>query len=240
MLRIIGRVRLTVGILSRRLRVLRVTVARRSSEARGASIATERWREGGGIAWVLDSLRQFEETWSAGLSCRSSPAGLSSPAAIDRLLELLRAQDEAVDALHSEADSDSDKDLDFVRCVYLHEMERVKFVLQSYLRTRLYKIEQKTLAILKSDEYRANLSETELAFAQRFNEIVQQNYERSFLLDSLPPSLQGMDDPAIVGAPDLNQAVFFRTKVDYGDHLLPKYVVDIAEGGASLPPKAVS
>ncbi|KAJ3052850.1 GINS complex subunit, partial [Rhizoclosmatium hyalinum] len=162
-----------------------------------------------------DDIQLLTQAW---INERGAPEILAFEGqVIDRLLELLRAQEEHVEELSN----DDANDIDFVRSVYLHEADRVKFVLQSYLRTRLFKIEQKTLAILKSPEYQACLSESELAYAQRFNQIVQETYEKSFLLDSLPPSLQSMDDPNIVGAPDLNQAVFFRTKVDFGDHLLP-------------------
>ncbi|KAJ3094217.1 hypothetical protein HK100_006223 [Physocladia obscura] len=169
-----------------------------------------------------DDVATITRAW---INERSAPDILPfEGAAIARLREMLEVQGDNVDALHDQFDAESaaTNDLHFVRSVYLLEMERVKFVIQSYLRARLFKIEQKTMAILKSVEYRSRLSADELAYAERFNDIVNQSYQKAFLSDSLPISMQKLDDPITVGTPDLNQAVFAKVKEDTGDLLLPK------------------
>ncbi|KAJ3062053.1 GINS complex subunit [Podochytrium sp. JEL0797] len=97
----------------------------------------------------------------AWLDERGAPELLAFVAApLERLLELLRAQEDAIDELSGD---------DFVRSIYLLELERVRFVVASYLRVRLHKIELKTQAILNNPDVNLLLSEPELAYAQRLN-----------------------------------------------------------------------
>ncbi|KAI8617432.1 hypothetical protein BC830DRAFT_1062435 [Chytriomyces sp. MP71] len=135
---------------------------------------------------------------------------------IERTLELVAAQNASVDALATD-----ESDAGFVHSVYSLELERIRFVLRSYMRTRIHKIETHTGALLKNPEYRARMSEDELAYAEQFNRITLENYKKSFLDEACPPSLQTLDDAETANNPNLNQAVFCRVRRDIGPHLLP-------------------
>ncbi|KAJ3354506.1 40S ribosomal protein S27 [Entophlyctis luteolus] len=173
----------------------------------------------------VDDIALLTAAW---MNERAAPALLPfQHGPLARLREMIAVQEETLDSMESEDVTDAD----FIRSVCLLELDRVKFVIQAYLRTRLHKAEQKTMAILDSTDSRMCLSDAELAYAERFNDIVNESYQQAFLLDSLPPSLQSLNDPEIIGSLDLQKAVFVRVQKDIGDLLLPNGdTIDMAKG----------
>ncbi|KAJ3044443.1 GINS complex subunit [Rhizophlyctis rosea] len=119
----------------------------------------------------------------------------------------------------------------FMVVLYQQEMERIKFVIRSYLRTRLLK--KYTPHLLQSEEYRSRMSPEELAFAEqnqhpkhlptRFNDLIEKHYFKS-ILDNLPQWLHRLDDNVngidMVRRPDLEDAVMCRVKEDIGEFQL--------------------
>lgn len=73
------------------------------------------------------------------------------------LLQEEMAQEEATDSVQN-------KDL---FNIYEMEIQRLRFLLRSYLRTRLSKLERHTAFYLQTERMRANLSVAELSFATR-------------------------------------------------------------------------
>ncbi|KAJ3232048.1 GINS complex subunit [Chytriomyces hyalinus] len=137
----------------------------------------------------VDDVSHLTQQW---INERNAPQLLPfEGGAVERILELLQAQTETLEDLNNLDESNDE----FIRSVYALEMERIKFVLRSYFRARLSKIELNTLAILTNPEYRRNLSENELTYAERFNDITNENYKKSFLDEACPPSLQNLNDP---------------------------------------------
>lgn len=59
-----------------------------------------------------------------------------------------------------------DKELGMARTIILWDLNRVKYMMRTYLRTRLQKIEKYVMHILDSEEMRDCLSEKEYQFAQ--------------------------------------------------------------------------
>lgn len=76
-----------------------------------------------------------------------------------------------------------------------------------------WQIDKHTLHYLSTAEMRANLSETELAYATRHQALLHNHYLSSFLA-SFPPPLQNLNDTAgnisMIDSPDLDTAVFVR------------------------------
>ncbi|KAI9725552.1 MAG: GINS complex subunit [Chrysothrix sp. TS-e1954] len=100
------------------------------------------------------------------------------------------------------------------------ELERFKFLVRSFLRSRIAKIDAHLLHILalhngstaSQDGQRPLLSATEASYAHTHAALLERHYNSSFL-SSFPPKLRRLDDRTGVGmveGPDLEQAVFVR------------------------------
>lgn len=73
-----------------------------------------------------------------------------------------------------------DTDDRFYFNVHKMELERVKYLLKAYLRTRLFKIERYLLFLVEKDQ--ANLlSEGEMAYAWSIYEAKKDHYNQTFL-----------------------------------------------------------
>lgn len=133
---------------------------------------------------------------------------------------------------------DMDPKTNFALIVIQTELERFKFLVRSYLRARISKIDRHTLHYLSSADLRARLSPTELAYATRHQALLHNHYLSSFL-GSLPQGLQNLNDTAgnvsMIDAPDLDAAVFVRMLKDRdvhgkgtdADNTLPSSVGDV-------------
>ncbi|KAG0372719.1 GINS complex subunit [Mortierella sp. AD032] len=117
--------------------------------------------------------------------------------------------------------------------VYQTELERVKFVLRSYLRTRISKIERFCAFVLKDAATKKRLSRAEVHYAEK---ATRQHYHSSFL-SSLPQSLQSQDaevfsrNLSMVSQPSLDEAVFCRIMEDIGDFQLDEDETVLLEKG---------
>ncbi|KAH7107140.1 hypothetical protein BKA62DRAFT_686093 [Auriculariales sp. MPI-PUGE-AT-0066] len=99
------------------------------------------------------------------------------------------------------------------------EMERVKFIVRSYLRTRLFKIEKFTPYILSSQSVQTRLSAMELAHTVKYGEIIATQFNNA-VLQHLPADMRALTDekhtyvPAIITEPDKMNFVFARPRED--------------------------
>ena len=75
--------------------------------------------------------------------------------------------------------------------LYQMEIDRVKYLLASYLRTRLRKIEKFVFHILGSEEEFSKLSSNEVAFASKYMEAVERHLKES-CLDQIPDKFRGL------------------------------------------------
>ncbi|VFQ76245.1 unnamed protein product [Cuscuta campestris] len=133
--------------------------------------------------------------------------------------------------------------------LYQMDLDRTMFLLRSYLRTRLQKIEKYVLHIQRSDELWNRLSKQEQRFAQRSAEDIQQHLEQS-VLSKFPPgfnshlkqsSCSEKDD--MVPEPRPNLHVICRSKRDLGAFQLDDRGEDIirieADDLYALPYKSI-
>ncbi|KAJ2660236.1 GINS complex subunit [Coemansia sp. RSA 1200] len=101
------------------------------------------------------------------------------------------------------------------------DVDRVKYLVRSYLRTRLSKIEQHARHYTIDPGYRGRMSQGELDYANGFVDLGDKHTQRSFL-DQLPPHLRDVNDSGIKGLdmvtkPDLDAAVFCRVRSNVGE-----------------------
>lgn len=116
-----------------------------------------------------------------------------------------------------EMTGDMDPKTNFALIVIQTELERYKYLVRSYLRARMAKIDRHTLHYLSTDALRSRLSEMELAYATRHQALLHNHYLSSFL-SSFPPNLQNLNDASagisMIETPDLECAVFIRLLKD--------------------------
>ncbi len=127
----------------------------------------------------------------------------------ERINDNIKRQIEKVE----EMTGDMDPKTNFALIVIQTELERYRYLVRSYLRARIAKIDRHTLHYLSTDDLRSRLSEMELAYATRHQALLHNHYLSSFL-SSFPAGLQNLNDTAggisMIETPDLDSAVFIR------------------------------
>eukprot|EP00039_Didymoeca_costata_P004269 m.72367 g.72367 ORF g.72367 m.72367 type:complete len:212 (+) comp12319_c1_seq1:177-812(+) len=135
----------------------------------------------------------------------------------DAVKELLRLIDEQEELSREHAHDTVDTQ--FLFNVYQMEIGRLKYMVSSYLRTRLWKIEKYVLHITRDAAAKERLSEAELRYAKEYESILKEHMQSSGL-DALPDKFQKIDSQTssenMVVTPDLNSYVFIRVNESIG------------------------
>ncbi|KZT20692.1 GINS complex Sld5 component [Neolentinus lepideus HHB14362 ss-1] len=158
---------------------------------------------------------------------------------LGRLLDHIRKQNETVQLLR--ADPDSSEEEHFRIMLAQTEIERVKFIVRSYVRTRLYKIEKYARFIVANPEIQERLSATELEHARRFAHLMESHFHRT-VLQSLPARQRGLADevpftPPMILEPDKMRAVFAMARTQCPPVRLPDgSTSEMEKGQISLTP----
>ncbi|XP_023406848.1 DNA replication complex GINS protein SLD5 isoform X2 [Loxodonta africana] len=164
--------------------------------------------------------------------------------------ELLESKSEIVECVieqlhHMEENLRRAKKGDLKVSIHRMEMERIRYVLSSYLRCRLRKIEKFFPHILEKEKTRSDrepscLSPEEFAFAREYMANTEM-YLRNVALKHMPPNLQKVDLLRSVPKPDLDSYVFLRVKERQENILVEPetdeqrdYVIDLEEGSQHL------
>ncbi|CCT62452.1 related to SLD5-part of GINS, replication multiprotein complex [Fusarium fujikuroi] len=142
---------------------------------------------------------------------RSAPELLEWPT--DGLFERVNARIKSQIEKVEDMTGDMDPKTNFALIVIQTELERYKFLVRSFLRARIAKIDKHTLHYLSTQELRDRMSPTEAAYATRHQALLHNHYLSSFLA-SFPQQLQNLNDTAgnisMIDSPDLDMAVFIR------------------------------
>ncbi|CCF44516.1 DNA replication complex GINS protein SLD5 [Colletotrichum higginsianum] len=160
---------------------------------------------------IPSETRDLQALTRAWVAERSAPELLEWPAddLFERVNDRIKRQIEKVEDMTG----DMDPKTNFALIVIQTELERFKFLVRSYLRARIAKIDKHALHYLSSPALRARLSSTELAYATRHQALLHNHYLSSFL-SSFPTQLQNLNDTAgnisMIDGPDLDTAVFVR------------------------------
>ncbi|EDO26653.1 predicted protein, partial [Nematostella vectensis] len=98
------------------------------------------------------------------------------------------------------------------------QIDRIRYVLSSYLRTRLQKIEKHVVHILEQEASRdadepSRLSPEELQYAKEYADNMESLF-KSLVLQHMPPNMQSIDRKKSVPRPNLDSYVFFKVLED--------------------------
>ncbi|RDB21784.1 DNA replication complex GINS protein sld5 [Hypsizygus marmoreus] len=153
-------------------------------------------------------LQQLIRHW---INERNSPDIL--PAQEDLLVAVLdhiRRQSQTVQLLREDASTSEDEHIRIV--LAQTEMERVKFIVRSYVRTRHYKIDKYARFIATNAEIQTRLTAGERDHAVRYADILDRHLYKC-VLQSLPPAQAHLDDnaafvPSMITTPDKSRPVF--------------------------------
>ncbi|CAG7564625.1 uncharacterized protein FIESC28_03308 [Fusarium coffeatum] len=160
---------------------------------------------------VPNETRDLQALTRLWIAERSAPELLEWPTdgLFDRVNARIKSQIEKVEDMTG----DMDPKTNFALIVIQTELERYKFLVRSFLRARIAKIDKHTLHYLSSQELRDRMSPTEVAYATRHQALLHNHYLSSFL-SSFPQQLQNLNDTAgnisMIDSPDLDTAVFIR------------------------------
>ncbi|KAI8995238.1 GINS complex Sld5 component [Trametes punicea] len=142
---------------------------------------------------------------------------------LGRLLDHIRKQSNDVELLR--ADPDSSEEEHFRIMLVQTEVERVKFVIRSYIRTRLHKIEKYARHISATPHMHQRLSKAELDHARRYARLVEYHLNQS-VLQSLPEQQRSLQEsvpfvPPMTPEPDKLRPVFAHALQDCPPMRLP-------------------
>jgi len=161
---------------------------------------------------------------------------------LNALLDHIRRQSNTIQLLKS--DPDSSEDEHFRIMLAQTEIERVKFIVRSYIRTRLYKIEKFARFIVATPDLHVRLSQTELNHAQRYAKLVE-NHFTTAVLQALPEDQRGVDDdvafvPPMIPEPNKSSSVFVYAREDCPPVRLPDgALLTMKKGHIVLTPYSV-
>ncbi|KAH9939770.1 GINS complex Sld5 component [Epithele typhae] len=142
---------------------------------------------------------------------------------LGRLLDHISKQSSDVELLR--ADPDSSEEEHFRIMLVQTEVERVKFVIRSYIRTRLHKIEKYARFISATPGMHERLSKAELDHAQRYARLVEYHFNQT-VLQGLPLQQRSLEEdvafmPPMTPSPDKLKPVFAHALVDCPPVYLP-------------------
>ncbi|KAJ0399344.1 hypothetical protein P43SY_001533 [Pythium insidiosum] len=129
---------------------------------------------------------------------------------VTEMLDQLKNQQEYVDSV-AEDRATLNEERAFVNKLYQMEIDRLKFVLSSYLRTRLRKIERFAPHILSDPMLTQRLSQKEIQFAKQYAMLVE-NHVNELALGRFPDEHRSLDADGMVLEPDLDCFVFCESK----------------------------
>ncbi|XP_046734455.1 DNA replication complex GINS protein SLD5 [Diprion similis] len=143
--------------------------------------------------------------------------------------EILPHQSELVDCMleqisHMEQNMTKLKKGDIRLAIHKMEIDRIRFVITSYLRTRLEKIEQYTIHILSEDDKKSPeesyLTPGERKFAKEYLASIETLFT-TVALQHMPVNFQEFEIDKLTVKPNLNSHVFLRVNKPVQGIILP-------------------
>ncbi|KAG4092449.1 GINS complex, Sld5 component [Neocallimastix lanati (nom. inval.)] len=160
----------------------------------------------------ISDVHMLMKSW---INERCSPDILPYNNLVNDLLEQLEVQSEII-----EANKNENVNAAFQNMLCQQEMDRVKFIIKNYLRTRLQKIEKYANFIYENkDTYYERLSDKEITYCEQYKELVDAHLLKSSL-ETAPAFLRELNGKNMKGKsirPILDEPVFCRIKEDIGN-----------------------
>ncbi|KAL4210970.1 GINS complex, Sld5 component [Rhizopus microsporus] len=167
------------------------------------------------LAGALSPGEQVKELIVVWMNERNSPEML--PYRNDLVDSLTKAVEHQSEKIFEQMEINTDTESRFIQMIQQTEIERIKYLLRSYLRTRLFKIEKFSLHLLRQPDVREILSEPEYDYAQKYQELIEAHGYSAFL-HQLPASQQRQDEETPEGSmvvqPNLDAPVFASVLAD--------------------------
>ncbi|TIC12655.1 GINS complex, Sld5 component [Wallemia mellicola] len=183
------------------------------------------------------ALSQLVRSWVAE---RGAPVVLEWQGEIvDEVMSQIEEQSKIVDSLKSDDRSTDEEHFQLI--LVQTEVERAKYVITSYVRARLSKIEEHAQYIVKNPSTHSNLSgideskngKRKHADVKRFWRLIETHYQMS-VLQGLPTAMRGLEDShngkSMVIEPDLDRAIFIRARRNVGQVQLPQQSIELMKG----------
>ncbi|XP_002742086.1 DNA replication complex GINS protein SLD5-like [Saccoglossus kowalevskii] len=152
---------------------------------------------------AADVLQKLEEAW---LNEKFAPDLLETKVElVECMLEQIQQMEENLKRC---------KKGDFRIIIHRMEIDRIRYIISSYLRIRLCKIEQFVHHILEAelrrgDEETSRLSNDEFKFAKDFTENLE-THLKNVTLRHMPRNLQSIDKDKTAPRPNMNSYIFFK------------------------------
>ncbi|XP_067657589.1 DNA replication complex GINS protein SLD5-like [Haliotis asinina] len=171
---------------------------------------------------AAEVLQKLEEAW---LDEKFSPDLLEAKTdLVDCMLEQITAMEENIR---------SAKKGDFKVSIHRMEIDRIRYVLSSYLRLRLEKIEKHSAYVLQAEAKRNEddgplMSPGEYAFAKEFQQGIETHF-KTLSLRHMPANLQTLTPAQSIIQPNLDSYVFLRVNEDTDGVLVEEETLDTGE-----------
>ena len=147
--------------------------------------------------------------------------------AVEELTEVINNQQKIIDGVmdfkpRNEEESQKMADDKFACSLYQMEVNRLNYIVTSYHRTRLSKIQQYPMHIYRDNDLKQRLSKSELSFLGNYIDLMSGHLEQT-VTNHLPPQFKSLTDEGSLGSvsmiprPNLNKYVFIKAKEDIGD-----------------------
>lgn len=190
--------------------------------------------EEGEAMTAAEVLQRLEEAW---MTERMSPTLESHQSElVDCMLDQINQMTENLKRC---------KKHDFRLAIHKMEIDRIRYMISSYLRTRLEKIEKFTHYLLEkegrvTDESLATLSPAEVNYAKEYASNLESHFQ-TLILQHVPENLRAFDPNKMSVKPNLDSYVFLKVKETTPGVLIEDDTgegrdeeVDLDEGGQHL------
>eukprot|EP00002_Diphylleia_rotans_P018486 TRINITY_DN3579_c0_g4_i2.p1 TRINITY_DN3579_c0_g4~~TRINITY_DN3579_c0_g4_i2.p1 ORF type:complete len:215 (-),score=49.84 TRINITY_DN3579_c0_g4_i2:338-982(-) len=162
------------------------------------------------LAYMSDDVRSLRRCW---INERSSPDVMPFETELIRnMMEQIENQEANIGQVNDPSDA-------LMASIYRMEIERIRFVIRSYLRTRLEKIQQNVLHILSNRELLRRLSPEEREFAEKYVDILETGFNQAFL-NFIPEKLRSLThqdrNEDMIPKPNYDTHVFCKVNQDVG------------------------
>ncbi|KAE8211107.1 hypothetical protein CF327_g5106 [Tilletia walkeri] len=190
-----------------------------------------------------ESLAEITKLSRAWMEERGSPGILQWKGnMVDGVIDQIDQQVTILDSLL--ADSATSQEEHFRLSLVQLDLERARWLLKAYLRTRLRKIEKFARHIASERDLQVRLSDVELGYVKKYNEL-QTAHLNASVLSYLPEKMRGLTDQVaglsggptgdMVVRPDLDEPAFIRCRHDCGQLQLPDgEMVELTKGSIHL------
>lgn len=128
---------------------------------------------------------------------------------IERIIERIRKQLEFIEMNSVELQTE-EKDIKLMLVIVESELERVQFLIRSYVRLRLQKIDKYALYIQGNNNEREKLNLDEVTYMQGHLSMLYELFDEQFLKKIHAKTSNIGEDELMIDEPDLDRHVLFR------------------------------